>query len=282
METLASDIFAPANADLAPAENVEVDTETQTATGDGSAPSSTEAAPPERDKVQERIDKLTREKYDALRERDQRDYELEQLRARVSQIEAAKSETARVAPEEDFPTLEKYGYDEAKFNAAVSAHYSKIARQEAAKATQEQFEQVRRAELENKVNQNWAAKEAEFLKSKPDYAEKVKNARTLPISVEVQEVLKGSEFGPQVAYHLVENPEVARAILRLPLQTQLMEVGRITARIEANKAPLKPAVSQAPPPPAKVDGTVAVEKDPSTMSDKEFATWRKRQIAQRR
>jgi len=106
-----------------------------------------------------------------------------------------------------------------------------------------------RPKREERAMKAWSSKEAEFIKSKPDYVEKVQNARTLPISTEVQEALRESEFGPQVAYHLVENPEVARAILQLSPSAQLREIGRIEARLEAAKAKPAPAVSQAPPPP---------------------------------
>jgi hypothetical protein len=275
MESLASNV-SPANAETAAVANTDADAEVVATTGEGSDPSGTEAATPEtpekRDKVQERIDKLTREKYDALRERDQQGYELERLRQQVSQ-----AQTAQVAPEE-FPTLEKCGYDEAKYQVAVAKYF----RDEARKAATEELTAAQQAERENTRQQSWAKKQAEFIKSKPDYAEKVLGARTLPISHEAQAALMESDLGPQVAYYLVENPEKAAAIMQLPLSAQLREIGRIEARLEAAKAPPKPPVSQAPPPPPKVEADASVDKDPSAMSDAEFAKWRRRQIAQRR
>lgn len=283
METLASDIVAPANAELAPAQTSEVDSEGASAPGEGSAPSVPEADTPEpRDKVQERIDKLTREKYDALRERDQRDYELEALRQRVAQqTDAAKRETSQVAPEA-FPTLEQHGYDEAKYQAAVAQHFTKLATEQARTAAQRELEAARQQETAQRTNQEWSKREADFIKSKPDYVEKVQQARTLPISHEMQQILKGYELGPQIAYHLVENPEAALAIARLPPATQALEVGRIAERIAAAKAAPKPPVSQAPPPPPKVEATPVTEKDWGQLTDKEFAERRRRQIAQRR
>lgn len=287
METLASDTVAPANAEnTAPVDAAEPDGEAPKTEGDGSAPSGTEAASPEkptRDKVQERIDTLTREKYDALRERDLSGYELQRLNARIAELEKAKP--PEVAPQESFPTLEQFGYDEAKFNAAVAEHYSKLATKQAREAAKAALETAREAEREERAMKAWSSKEAEFIKSKPDYVEKVQNARTLPISTEVQEALRESEFGPQVAYHLVENPEVARAILQLSPSAQLREIGRIEARLEAAKAKPAPAVSQAPPPPSKVDAAEAPEHirldgpDSDKLSD---AEWTRRRNAQER
>lgn len=285
METLAS---TPANADnTGQVESTAADANVDKTIADGSAPSVPEADTPEkkRDAFQERIDKLTREKYDFARSADQKDYQLERTTFELEQLKkqlASQSETQTVAPS-GFPTLEQYGYDEGKFQAAVAAHYSKLATEQARTATQEQLRASQQAEADERANRSWATKEAEFLKSKPDYVEKVRDARFLPISREVQQELKSSEFGPQVAYYLVENPEKAAAIMQLPLAAQLREVGKIEARLEAQKSPPKPAVSQAPPPVKKVESESAeVEPDPANMTDHQFAKWRRKQIAARR
>lgn len=277
METLASATGAPANAEnTATADTGEADANPVEATGDGSAPSAPEAGTPApKDRVQERIDTLTREKYDALRERDRKDYEIERLRAEVAKFQEAPAQ--QVAPANDFPTLEQYGYDEGKYQAAVASHISKIAQEQGTAAAREAFNAEKQRQQAEQANQSWAQKEAELIKSKPDYVEKVQQAATLPISQEIQQALKGHELGPQIALHMVENAEASRAILRLPLPLQLMEVGRIAAKIEAAKAAPKPAVSQAPAPIPKVDAdesptNIRVDTaDGEQLSDKEWA-----------
>lgn len=277
METLASDLVAPAIAETADVEDTNADAVVEPAKGEGSAPSGTEAATPgtpKRDKFQERIDQLTREKYDALRERDQRDYELERLRAQIK----PQAQTEPVAPDQ-FPTLEQYGYDEGKFIAAVAAYNAKVAEEAVDKRLTAERE---RQDGERRLT-TWKQKEAEFIKSKPDYVEKVQMARTLPITKEAQQALMESDLGPAVAMYLVENVEKAAAIMQLPIHAQLREIGRIEARLEAAKSAPKPPVSQAPAPVQKVDASNAqVEKSPSDMTDAEFAKWRKKQISARR
>src|SRR3954468_20014866 len=91
METLASGNAAPANADnTAPVDTAQPDGEAVETKGDGSAPSVPEAdtSAPKKDAVQERIDKLTRDKYDNARLADQRGYELERERAENARISA--------------------------------------------------------------------------------------------------------------------------------------------------------------------------------------------------
>lgn len=265
METLATGSAGPANAEITTlADLTKTDVKVDDATGDGSAPSVPEAdtPAPKKDAVQERIDKLTRDKYDNARLADQRGYELERERAERQRLESEiatlrKSETTQVAPD-TFPTLESVGYDEDKFRAAVASYtkgMTESAKAEGKKAAEDAIRADRESANNERVRSAWTAKESELIKSRPDYVEKVQQARTLPISQEIQQELLASEYGPQVALFLVENRDKAEAILQLPLSAQLREIGRIEARLEAAKAPAKPAVSQAPPPPPKVEST---------------------------
>jgi hypothetical protein len=285
METLASGIAAPANAELAPVENAEVDTEASNTEGGESASPATEAGTPApKDKVQERIDKLTREKYDALRERDRTSYELERLNARLAELE--KAPTEQVAPANEFPTLEQFGYDEGKYQAAVAAHFAKIATEQGKTAAQEALNAERARQQAEQADKTWAQKQSEFIKSKPDYLQKVaRDPRDggPVITASMFGVIRESDVGPQVAYYLAENVEQSALIAQMPPIQQAREIGRIEAKLEAAKLPAKPPVSQAPPPVNKVDADAAViEKSPTEMTDLEFAKWRKKQIAARR
>lgn len=229
----------------------------------------------EPERVQKRIDKLTAEKYDGFRERDRALYEAEQLRERLAKLEA-KPEP--VAPAQ-VPTLESFGFDEAKYQAALTAHAATTARAEAAKLLKEE----REATEAKHSQEQWEAKQTEFEKLKPDYRDKVLLNRNLPITPEMAQVIRRSEVGPQVAYYLAENVEIAQSLARLHPLDQAREIGRIEAKLEAQKAAPPPVVSKAPPPPPKIEvAEPAITKEVKDMSDKEFATWRKRQIAQRR
>lgn len=242
-------------------------------TGAESAPAAAETGvTPERDKIQERIDKITREKYDALRESDY-------WRDRALRAQETQAKPEPVAPAVA-PTLEAHGYDEAKYQAAL-IEFAKVQAREEAKAILERERTEREA---GSKRAKFEEMQAEFIKSKPDYAEKVLRNPSLAITQEMASVIMESELGPQVAYYLAENEDKARAIAQMPPIIQAREIGRIEARLEAAKAPPpKPVVSKAPPPAPKLDATEpAIDKDPENMSDAEFAKWRRRQIAQRR
>jgi hypothetical protein len=268
----------------APVEAPKVDTEVADTPSEGTAPSGTEAPASGDDtsswteKAQKRYDELTRERYEAAARADRAEYRLQEAERRIAEREAT-AKTEQVAPVPDFPTLEQFGWDEAKYQAAISAHWKETAKAEArAVIEQEKAEQQR-----NERANTWAKREAEILKSKPEYAEKVKNAAYLPISRELQQQLQGIELGPQIALHLVENPEKARAIMQMPIEAQLREVGRIEGALEAAKASTPPPVSKAPPPTSKLDASeeAAPVRVDSAESDKLSDTeWTRRRNAQ--
>ncbi len=279
METLAP---VPANAEEISLGSAYADATAKPTEDVESAPTAPEAGTSEPkvkdDPVQKRIDQLTREKYDNARLADQRGYELEREKAERERLTAElaalrKSETTQVAPENNFPTLEQYGYDEGKYQAAVAAHYSKIAAEQGTKAAQAALQEERARQSEEQTQKGWASREAEFIKSRPDYVEKVKNANSLPISLEIQKELMASDLGPQVALHLVENHARALEIMRMPVAAQLREIGRIEARLEiAKNPPPPPVVSQAPPPPSKLEADAAVRNISSTDPDSDKLT----------
>lgn len=265
----------PAIAETTAAEvPVEADASTETkAVGASATPAPETGAAFESEKAQARFDKLTREKYDALRTADTERYQRERLQERLAALEAKTQPVAPVVP-----TLEGVGYDESKYQSALI----EFAKTQARAEMQEILEKDRNERNAAEKRQVFETRQNDFIKSKPDYAEKVLGNTSLPITPDMAKVIMESDLGPQVAYYLADNEDKARAIAQLDPLSVAREIGRIEARLEAAKVPPKPPVSQAPPPAPKLDATDAgVEKDPATMSDNEFAKWRKRQIAQR-
>lgn len=285
METLVSGNAAPAaNAVLASDGTTETDVESGTADGVESATTAPEASTPapKKDAVQERIDKLTREKYDHARRADQKDYENERLRA---ELDALKAKPQEVAPPTEFPALAQFDYDEGKHQAAVVAHVTQLAEKIGEAAAEKKLNAYLATVEAEKASQTWSQKETEFKKSKPDYADKVyRHPRDggPVISPSMAQLLRESPLGPQVAYYLSENVEASAAIAQLPVNSQAREFGRIEAKLEAVKAPPKPLVSQAPPPVAKVDASEGeLEKAPEDMTQAQFNKWRKKYSGRR-
>lgn len=221
--------------------------------------------PPERDKAQERIDKLTYEKG-------QLDAENRILKQRLEKPEPKK--------ELKQPTLEESGYDDAKFQQAKDAYYEALIDQRAEEKARKVLDE---REAEKKARTREESFSVKFDKLSAVEKQTVQEAY---VNEYTANLIKESEVGLNVALYLGENPEIARTIANLPKEGQAREFGKLEARFEAKEpeAP-KVVVSKAPPPPAKLD---AVEADPPkkwndpTLSQSDFEKARRRQIALRK
>lgn len=230
----------------------------------------TSEKPARKDAVQERIDKLTGKLRQAERERD---YERE---LRLASLQRPEAQPKPAEAKQSLKKLADFEYDEERY----AEYVAEVAAEKAA----QKLEQSRTTKESERTRKEQVAKfkelESKFKTEIEDYEDVAYYAR---IDDHVANLVMAMDEGPRVAYYLGKNPDVAARINSLPDNLAAVELGRIDARlaIEREQAKAKP-VSKAPPPPPKIDATEpAVDKDPSQMSDVEFAKWRKRQIAQR-
>jgi hypothetical protein len=274
----------PANADTnALVETGEVDSNPVATEGADSAPAAAETGksgkPAHSADLQERFDKLTREKYEGLSRAERAEYRAQELERRLAELEST-AKTQQVAPADEYPTLESVGYDEVAHRKAVDAYYANRTGTAAEQAAKRALAAEREAEQRRQADIAWNRKEAEFIKSKPDYAEKVIEGirtRQLPITADMANAISADENGPAVAYWLAENKDKAAAIAQLPSHLQAIEIGRIAGRLEAIKAAAPPPVSKAPPPATTLNSADAARSvstaDPASdkaMSDDEW------------
>lgn len=274
----------PADAELA---HVEVSTpdgsETEAQGGESAPPTANDSTPEpaKRDKIQERFDSLTREKYEALRERDLERMQRERLAADLEALNA-QAKPYPVAPD-NRPTLEQFGYDEAKYAEGLLAWAEGKILPKAEELVTRKLTEREQKQLQDATISKFREREAAFVKDHPDYLDKVNSGPVLP--TDTQQVLIGMENGPQIIHALYEKREVAEAIAKLPPSLQLVEIGGIAARLEVAKA--KPVVSQAPPPPSKIDAAEAHASVSTTdasgdrLSDDEWIALERKRLARK-
>jgi hypothetical protein len=95
----------------------------------------------------------------------------------------------------------------------------------------------------------------------------------VPITSVMAEIIRDSDVGPDLAYHLGKNVAEAARIAALPQNRQAVELGRLEARITAPKA----LPNRAPAPVEPVSAIAAGgSKDPGKMSFEEFKAWREK------
>lgn len=225
-----------------------------------------------KDAVQKRIDKLTWQLRQTERERD---FEREQRLTALQRNTETQPKPAEA--KQSLKKLADFDYDEERY----AEYVAEVAADRAAR----KLEESRTTKESERTRKEQVAKfkelESKFKTEIEDYEDVAYYAR---IDDHVVNLVMAMDEGPRIAYYLGKNPEVAARINSLDETLAAVELGRIDARLsfEREAKAKSPPVSKAPPPPPTIEATEpAVSKDPSEMSDAEFAKWRKRQIAQR-
>lgn len=252
--------------------------------------STSESDPPKKARgVQKRLDELTRQREEASARaqaaEERLDKLLKTLEAATGSSEAAKA-TAEADPEPVRPEstrftdpveFEKALIDYADQKAAWTAK-QEIKAYEARQKEQAELDQV--ASQQAQVRDAYQARVTQAKAKYADFSEVAENPN-VPVSPAVALIIMTREDGPDIQYQLGKHADEAKRIAALPVPLQLIEVGRIAARLEAPVTETKPVVSQAPKPVKPLSANNgSVNKDPSNMSMDEYATYRRAQWAQ--
>lgn len=219
--------------------------------------------------------------------RSDRDYWRDRA-AQLERVEPQPRQEQRQAPEQpEAPkTLADFEFDEVKYQTHLFEQAEKRAVAAAEQRLREQSEREKAERRKTTFNQ----REQEFAKDKPDYVQKTRDPR-VPISPAVADVLAESDDGPALAYYLANNIDVAAQISQLPPLQAAREIGRIEAKLIAEREKAKAAtstVANQPAPAPKLEGgegsgaTVKPDTPESDeLSDKEWTRRRNAQIRAR-
>lgn len=213
--------------------------------------------------VGKRIDELTRDKYDAIRERD---YWREQAQRLTQPPPAAQ------AVSQGKPTLEQFGYDQAAYTEALT-DWKVQERFEALQAQQQkQAEEQKVAETLKTFKERVAAVDPEEWR----WAVEVNP----PTSPAMLEVIAESEVGPQIGIYLAKHPDESAAIAAMSPIAAARALGRIEAQLSAPVAPRpsppKP-IPKAPAPVSTLRPAAPIKKDLGEMDMHEYIAERNRQ-----
>lgn len=125
----------------------------------------------------------------------------------------------------------------------------------------------------------------ETVREKYDDFEQVALNPRLPISMPMAATIRESEIGPEILYHLGQNPAEAKRISQLSPLSQAKEIGKLETKLASNPPARK--VSAAPAPIAPLNGKGSSTPtydttDPRSIQTMDTATWiqkeRERQI----
>jgi hypothetical protein len=183
---------------------------------------------------QRRISQLTREKHELL----ERLSKLESGQAGGNAAPQTEAKAESKPDQSKFATWEEY--NEALTDWKVEQKLK--AREE---AQQKEAAQHRQQQLVD----SWAERENAIREKLGDYDEVMESAADVPVSAAVRDMLLESDHGPQLAYWLAKNPEVAAQISKLDAVQSARAIGRIEAELLKPSEPKKTTpVPKAPEP----------------------------------
>lgn len=249
--------------------------------GDPPAPEEQQGA-----STQERIDELTAKRREAERELAEERRAKADLEARLAKLEKGDKPEESSSEKKDDPKDKRPNPDDYEFGDADSKFIADLARYETRQELKEERErrdaeatrQTMEQELK-KVEDSWTERSSsEDVKTKyADFHEKVSKGADngdWALSPFGTVLVKASEVGPDIAYHLASNPDESRRIAGLSNIEQAIELGRLEGRFlnagDQPAAPAKKTVTSAPTPPQKrsrgTGGKYAVEADTEDFS----------------
>lgn len=186
--------------------------------------------------VQPRIDELTRK----VRENER---EALYWRTRAEAAAAPPKEPPKKPTPADFDDYSAYVEALTDFKADEKVNTALDAREKAAAEKQEAKTRVT----------TWNERVTEARKTLPDY-DAVMAASDVPVADHVLDELRDSELGPQLAYHLDKNPDVAEKLNGMNPRQAAREIGRLEAKllstVSASPDPAVDATQKDPEPPA--------------------------------
>lgn len=193
-------------------------------------------------KLEIRFEKITKQREEAREEARKEREARESLEAKVRELEGRSKPEKVESSEEPRPEqfTDMYEYAKALTDYKVDQRLAEEKQKEAQAKVEAQRQQV--------IN-TWAKRVESAKAEMPDFEAMVGSADVV-VSNEVRDAIFESEVGPQVLYHLAENPELAEKLQGMTVTSALRTIGRLEAQFEKAEPQTKTVVgkSKAPAP----------------------------------
>lgn len=227
--------------------------------------------------VGKKIAELTKQRAEAEARAKQAEDNLAAALALRKQAEPVVEDPEPVKPsKETFSDPDAYDTALLAYADEKAAHTARKQVKEMLAENEQKVQQAQTEEIERRTIETYLAR-VETAKTKyPDFAE-VGYSPDVLVSPVVKKALEMSPEGPDIQYYLGKNPQEAKRIIQLPFTDQLIELGKISAKLDSPKPP----ISNASPPikPLKTGATV-IAKTPDEESMEEYASRRKKELSQ--
>ena len=193
-------------------------------------------------KLEIRFEKITKQREEARAEAQKEREARESLEAKVRELESRSQPQKAQSIEEPRPEqfTDMYEYAKALTDYKVDQRLG------------EEKQKVEQAKIEaqrQEVINTWTKRVQSAKSEIPDFEEMVGSA-DVTVSNEIRDAIFESDVGPQLLYHLAENPEIAEKLQGMTLTTALRTIGKLEAQFEKTEPQTKTVVgrSKAPAP----------------------------------
>ena len=193
-------------------------------------------------KLEIRFEKITKQREEARAEAQKEREARESLEAKVKELESRSQPQKAQSSEEPRPEqfTDMYEYAKALTDYKVDQRLG------------EEKQKVEQAKVEaqrQEVINTWTKRVQSAKSEIPDFEEMVGSA-DVTVSNEIRDAIFESDVGPQLLYHLAENPEIAEKLQGMTLTTALRTIGKLEAQFEKTEPQTKTVVgrSKAPAP----------------------------------
>lgn len=181
---------------------------------------------------------------------------------RIDQLTAQRREAERQVEYWKAKAEQKVDFDSLDYEEGIAERVRLASRKEQYETAQSTASQL--------AEEAFSYRESEAREKYADYDAVTRNPN-VPITPDMAEVIRDSDAGPDLAYHLGKNPQEAMRIAQMSPTRRAVEMGRLEARVTAPKA----APKQPPAPVSPVSAIAAGgSKDPGNMSMSEYIAWR--------
>jgi len=196
-----------------------------------------------------------------------------EFKAKSEYLESVLNNKEKEAPAEDYsqrPDKAKFAGNPEGYMEALTAYNERLV---------EQAAQAPVAAKQENAQTSWKAKEAAAIAAHADYEEIVYDSPKLVLPGLAYDALVTSEHGAELRYLLAKEPELSDKISAMPEAAAIRELGRLEARIEAEKIiATKPKPSStAPKPISPVKGGDALIVDPERETDEQYIARRRQE-----
>lgn len=202
-------------------------------------------------------------RYDRMKRRMQAmTTELENLRA---QIGTGDKHT------DDAPKEADFNGDYFAYQAAKIAYETRQALREEINADRQRSHTEREAALRREMVEEFEERAEEFRSRIPDFDQTIEGYVRAggKFSPALSEELQQSELGPQLAYQIAKNPQLANSLNAMSPREVAREIGRLEAKASL---PNPKRQTSAPPPPRQLTGGAAPSKSVNELAKGEDVT----------